>query len=137
MAGRAINTAELAKQRQAETLDVETLTRERDEARAEVERLKGLTPELLPYPPIGSGMPRYGLRWSGPEAPLSVPMDDGYWTPWHMAQAEVDRLKAELSRPCVWTLERDDWATACGHKGVAGVFRGGRCLCGRPIQEEL
>jgi hypothetical protein len=55
--------------------------------RAECEKLRGLTPEPPPRPPEGQGLPRYGLRWTGPGIPLSVPMDDGYWTPWHLAEA--------------------------------------------------
>lgn len=50
---------------------------------------RGLTPEMPPRPPEGDGLPRYGLHWNGPSQPLSVPMDDGYWTPWHLA----DRLQ--------------------------------------------
>lgn len=57
---------------------------------AENERLKGLQPELPPRLPEGSGLPRFGLRWNGPQQPLAVPMEDGYWTPWHLA----DQLKA-------------------------------------------
>jgi hypothetical protein len=64
-------------------------TRARDEARAEVERLRGMTPELPPRPLDGTGMPRYGLRWNGPTDPLAVPMGDGYWTPWHLASDAV------------------------------------------------
>lgn len=52
---------------------------------AEIKRLKGLQPAGPPRPPEGSGLPRYGLRWNGPHQPVSVPMDDGYWTPWHLA----------------------------------------------------
>lgn len=59
---------------------------------AEVEALKGLRPEGPPRPPRGEGLPRYGLRWNGPQQPLAVPMVDGYWTPWHLA----DRLRADL-----------------------------------------
>lgn len=62
-----------------------------DALHAEAEALRGLTPELPPRPPEGAGLPRYGLRWNGPAQPLSVPMDDGYWTPWHLAEA----LRAE------------------------------------------
>ena len=54
-------------------------------------------PVLPPYPPDGEGMPRYGLQWNGPTNPLSVPMDDGYWTPWHLANAEVERLQARVA----------------------------------------
>ncbi|WP_434987151.1 hypothetical protein [Pseudomonas protegens] len=52
---------------------------------AEIKRLKGLQPEAPPRPPEGDGLPRYGLRWNGPQQPLATPMDDGYWTPWHLA----------------------------------------------------
>jgi hypothetical protein len=58
---------------------------------AEIEKLKGLSPSLPPRPPEGDGLPRFGLRWNGPGNPLAVSMDDGYWTPWHLA----DQLKAE------------------------------------------
>ncbi|MGH8379311.1 hypothetical protein [Pseudomonas sp.] len=58
---------------------------------AEIERLQGLQPVPPPRPPEGDGLPRYGLRWNGPSSPLAVPMEDGYWTPWHLA----DQFKAE------------------------------------------
>lgn len=38
---------------------------------------------------------RYGLLWQGPETPVSVPMPDGYWTPWHVAQLRIERLQRE------------------------------------------
>jgi hypothetical protein len=66
---------------------------------AEIERLKGLQPDWPPRPPEGSGLPRYGLRWNGPQQPLAVPMDDGYWTPWHLAdqlQTRVSELESVL-----------------------------------------
>lgn len=62
----------------------------------EVERLRGIVPELPPRPPEGEGMPRYGIRWHGLDRPLAAKMDDGYWTPWHLANAEVERLRAAL-----------------------------------------
>jgi len=62
--------------------------------REEVERLRGITPELPPYPPTGEGLPRYGVRWNGPTQPLAVPMEDGYWAPWHLA----DELVQECQR---------------------------------------
>ena len=62
-------------------------------ARAEIERLRGLVPELPPRPPEGDGVPRYGLRWGGPSQPVAVPMVDGYWTPWHLAEREIERLR--------------------------------------------
>lgn len=41
----------------------------------------------------------YGIKWNGPREPIGTPMDDGYWTPWHIANAEVERLRALLAEP--------------------------------------
>ena len=54
-------------------------------------------PVLPPFPPEGEGMPRYGLQLNGPESPVTVLMDDGFWTPWHLASAEVERLQARVA----------------------------------------
>jgi len=54
-------------------------------------------PVLPPRPTTGAGMPRYGLSWNGPASPLSTPLDDGYWTPWHLASAENERLQARIA----------------------------------------
>jgi hypothetical protein len=54
-------------------------------------------PMLPPFPPFGEGMPRYGLSWNGPASLLSTPMDDGFWTPWHLASAENERLQARVA----------------------------------------
>lgn len=61
-----------------------------DALQQQVEALRGLVPDMPPRPPEGDGLPRYGLRWNGPSQPLSVPMDDGYWTPWHLAYQQVE-----------------------------------------------
>ena len=73
------------------------LEAERDQLRAECERLRGLKPECPPRPPHHNGpdyqhpgLPRYGLRWNGPGEPIAVPMDDGYWTPFHLALETVE-----------------------------------------------
>lgn len=58
---------------------------------AEIDQLEGLAPCPPPRPPEGDGLPRYGIRWNGPTSPVSVPREDGYWTPWHLA----DQLRAE------------------------------------------
>ena len=71
-------------------------------------------PVLPPRPPTGAGMPRYGLQWNGPTKPLSAPMDDGYWTPWHLASAANERLQARVAE-----LESDD-AVMC----LAGLMEG-------------
>lgn len=71
---------------------------------AEIEQLRGITPEFPPRPPNGEGLPRYGLRWTSPTEPLAVPMDDGYWTPWHLAKDAL--LTAyEAGRARINTLE--------------------------------
>jgi hypothetical protein len=75
---------------------LDALIRERNELRAENERLQGLAPELPPRHPEGEGLPRYGIRWDGPDQPLAVPMADGYWTPWHLAESR-DRSLAKAS----------------------------------------
>ncbi|MBX9762846.1 MAG: hypothetical protein K2Y24_07440 [Pseudomonadaceae bacterium] len=70
-----------------------------EQLQAECQMLRGLTPEPPPRPPEGEGLPRYGIRWNGPGQPLSVPMDDGYWTPWHLANSAADH--SEDARPMV------------------------------------
>lgn len=47
-------------------------------------------------------LPRYGLSWNGPSEPLAVPLDNGYWTPWHLPETGAsyplsgDELSAAL-----------------------------------------
>lgn len=69
-----------------------------------------LRPELPPVPPACDGLeastlPRYGLRWNGPTQPLSVPMVDGYWTPWHLAAAELAAMRER------WAIAEADRVT--------------------------
>lgn len=71
-----------------------------NEILAEIARLRGLRPELPERPMHNNdasyqhpALPRYGLRWNGPGEPVSVPMPDGYWTPFHLA------LEAATSQP--------------------------------------
>lgn len=44
------------------------------------------------------GLERYGIERRGPHLPIALPMPDGYWTPWHLAQAEIERLREECDR---------------------------------------
>ncbi len=62
---------------------------------AEIQSLSGIQPSFPPRPPEGEGLPRYGLRWNGPQQPLATPMSDGYWTPWHLA----DQFQAAIATP--------------------------------------
>jgi hypothetical protein len=43
---------------------------------------------------------RYGVIWVSDITPITSPMKDGYWTPWHLAQeriAELEKFKTEHS----------------------------------------
>lgn len=82
---------------------------------AQLEQLRGLRPAVPPRPPEGNGLPRYGLRWNGPQQPLATPMDDGYWTPWHLA----NELRKDAER-YQWLRSRD--LETIRHGGVfAGI----------------
>ncbi|MCO7610951.1 Lar family restriction alleviation protein [Pseudomonas chlororaphis] len=81
---------------------------------AQLEQLRGLRPAIPPRPPEGNGLPRYGLRWNGPQQPLATPMDDGYWTPWHLA----NELRKDAER-YQWLRSRDLETISHG-----GVFAG-------------
>ena len=70
-----------------------------EQLQAECKTLRGLTPEPPPRPPEGEALPRYGIRWNGPGLPLSVPMDDGYWTPWHLAEAASSAANQQPAAP--------------------------------------
>lgn len=94
--GFAVEFHSLSADNDALRVEVARLTAERD---ALAGRLSGLRPEFPPMPPDGAGLPRYGLLW--PPAgtftgPLATPMADGYWTPWHLAEAERDAARAAL-----------------------------------------
>jgi hypothetical protein len=39
---------------------------------------------------------RWGIKYQGPREPHCLRMDDGYWTPWHIAQEECDQLRDSL-----------------------------------------
>lgn len=58
--------------------------------------------KLPPYPESGElrdilTLSRWGITWQGPENPICVPMNDGYWTPWHLAEKEIDALKSQVA----------------------------------------
>ncbi len=58
---------------------------------------------------------RYGIRWNGPREPIAdSTLPGGYWTPWHIAQAEISRLTAALQSA------RGDAKTAVRSLLVAG-----------------
>lgn len=71
---------------------------ELEKLRGENERLKGIRPEFPPFPHEGEGLPRYGIKWNGPKTPLAVPMIDGYWTPYHLAESELKAARADLKK---------------------------------------
>jgi len=41
-------------------------------------------------------MLRFGIRWNGPREPIATEMPDGYWTPYHLAKDDIDRLLVAL-----------------------------------------
>jgi hypothetical protein len=67
------------------------------------------TPCLPPRPPEGEGLPRYGIQWNGPKSPLSVVMDDGYWTPWHLANQELSAVSAQDGGEWVVAVRTNDY----------------------------
>ncbi len=73
-----------------------SMIQQRDAALAQLEQLKGIKPELPPFPLQGTGLPRYGIRWNGQKEPLTVPFDDGYWTPYHLALTQNAELSAQV-----------------------------------------
>ena len=65
------------------------------ELKAENERLRGIKPELpCDYYPT-EDLPRFGINWNGPKTPLSIPMSDGYWTPYHFAKAMIENIRGK------------------------------------------
>ncbi|MDP1711011.1 MAG: hypothetical protein Q8K86_00965 [Candidatus Nanopelagicaceae bacterium] len=47
-------------------------------------------------------MPRYGIKWNGAENPIAIEMDDGYWTPWHIANDTIMKLQIEVDVQSYW-----------------------------------
>lgn len=95
-----------------------------DAARAEVERLRGIKPGL---PENIAPMARFGIRWNGPQSPIAVPMDDGYWTPWHVASAEVERLRKDLDDARKAAAEVDRAGGDAPHEPCMGLAAWIRC----------
>ena len=63
-------------------------------------------------------------RWGFPNGVTNAaaPMRDGYWTPWHIAQAEIARLTAELEK-CKEALRPFINATLTLDGKVIGLMR--------------
>jgi hypothetical protein len=59
---------------------------------------------LPPYPECDTGpnaprtLERWGIKYQGPREPHCIRMDDGYWTPWHVAEATISSAQAENDR---------------------------------------
>lgn len=104
---------------------VDELKAECEKLRQQVETFQGLKPAMPPRPPTGEGLPRYGLRWDGPSQPLSVPMDDGYWTPWHLAQGECEKLRKEA---VVLMAALEGIKVAATHKSIRTGIQAGTAL---------
>ncbi|HEY7866156.1 MAG TPA: hypothetical protein VIC51_09145 [Psychromonas sp.] len=53
---------------------------------------------------------RFGIEWTGPKTPIAVHVDDGYWTPWHLAHAELVELRkknSELEKMLIKLVDDD------------------------------
>lgn len=88
----------------AVTKEKDELSEEYEEARAERDQaLSALVAKLK-----ASDLPRFGIQWQGPHDPISVPMADGYWTPWHLAAASHGEVVTprRLTALSVQDLER-------------------------------
>ena len=44
-----------------------------------------------------SNLERYGLEWTTPNSAVCIPMLDGYWTPFHIAQERLDSDRATIA----------------------------------------
>ena len=47
-------------------------------------------------------LPRYGIKWNGPTNPITTEINDGYWTPWHIANDAITKLKIEFEVQSYW-----------------------------------
>jgi hypothetical protein len=86
---------QLAESEKLRIESIEAWSSHLDKAQAKIELLEGIKPELPPRPPTGilaPILPRYGIKFNGENQPLTTPMLDGYWTPYHIAQAKIDEL---------------------------------------------
>lgn len=52
----------------------------------------------VPSETVACNLVRYGVQWTGPKTPICVLANDGYWTPWHIAQETVDILVARIEQ---------------------------------------
>lgn len=90
-----------------------------------------------PTSPAGD-LPRYGIKWQGPQEPICVPMEDGYWTPWHLAVNETPPAQDE---PVAWI--RGSGLEMLRQKQAATVFHSPHCsnystpLYPRPDNDKL
>jgi hypothetical protein len=71
-----------------------------------------------PVPP--DELIRYGVLWRGPIEPTCEPMEDGYWTPWHIAQARIAQAIPEREELAKLLLELAD---AVEFQGFSRFFR--------------
>lgn len=60
-----------------------------------------------------AGLLRYGVAWDGPDKPTCQLMDDGYWTPWHVAKDLIEKLVAERDEAREKNAAYFDEVTAC------------------------
>jgi len=70
------------------------------------------SPSLEDAAPV---LERYGIRWKSQTEPISEPMADGYWTPWHLAEEAIRQQRRDAVAEFVRRLRnRLTDAFACG-----------------------
>jgi len=45
---------------------------------------------------------RFGIQWNGPKSTIATEMNDGYWTPWHIANDIIMKLQIEVNVQSYW-----------------------------------
>tara|TARA_B100002019_G_C21262543_1_gene597587 strand:- start:1012 stop:1302 length:291 start_codon:yes stop_codon:yes gene_type:complete len=63
----------------------------------ENDELKGIKPGFFPKKLSTTGLPRFGIRWNGDKQPIATPFDDGYWTPFHIADEIISYYQNKIN----------------------------------------
>lgn len=79
------------------------------DARSWADKLASLAGEWAVVP-REARLQRYGVQWNGPDQPIAVPMPDGYWTPWHLADGHArDAARYGWLISQHWVQTEADW----------------------------
>lgn len=71
---------------------------------------------------------RFGVKWNGSvggvtwdNVPLLTPAEDGYWTPWHEAEAEITRLREAQGWQPIETAPKDGTPVLAWDEGAVCI----------------